>query len=87
MYAASPHGAARLPLMNTFARPADIGLKIKSQSRSQIKRSQRAAAPTWGLGAFSKKLVGCQAAIAGKPAPTKIKSQPRASYHSTENER
>jgi hypothetical protein len=38
MYAATPHGAARLPRMNTYARPADgVGAKIKSQIKSQIK--------------------------------------------------
>ncbi|MGN8032669.1 hypothetical protein ACTJKS_24110, partial [Pseudomonas sp. 22189] len=29
-------------------------------------------APTGKLSAFSQNLVGCQAAIAGKPAPTRI---------------
>ena len=45
MYAATPHGAARLPRMNTFARPADGGENQKPDQK-QIKRSQPSAAPT-----------------------------------------
>jgi len=36
----------------------------------KIKRSQPPAAPTLGLGEVSWGLVGCEAAIAGKPATT-----------------
>jgi hypothetical protein len=62
--------------MDTFARPAEgakiksqVKIKSQSQSQSQIKRSQPSAAlQDW---VFSvRNLVGCQAAIAGKPAPT-----------------
>ena len=40
-----------------------------------------------GLGAFSKRLVGCQAAIAGKPAPTKINSRSHPLFTTQHDER
>jgi len=36
MYAAAPHGAARLPRMNTFARPADGGEDQKPKQDQKI---------------------------------------------------
>jgi hypothetical protein len=44
MYAASPHGAARLPLMNTSARPADGAEDQKQYQKPEPEPDQKIAA-------------------------------------------
>jgi hypothetical protein len=77
MYAAAPHGAARLTPGWTPTLGLPKGLKIKShiKSRSQAKAKAKAKADQkiaafgssyMGLGVFSWILVGCQAAFASK---------------------
>ncbi len=69
------------PRMNTYARPAEGAKnqephqKPEPEPEPEPEPDQKIAAfgsSYMGLGAFSKRLVGCQAAIAGKPAPTEI---------------
>ena len=40
MYAATPHGATRLPRMNTYARPADGGQNQKPEQKPQQEPDQ-----------------------------------------------
>ena len=64
------------PRMNTYARPAEGAEDQKPNQELEPKQSQSRSKDhslrqfLLGLGAFSKRLVGCQAAFASKPAPT-----------------
>ena len=70
---------APTPRMDTYARPAEgaedqkPGQEPKPKPKpKQIKRSQPSAVSTGDWMYSVKNLVGCQAAIAGKPAPTTL---------------
>jgi len=74
MYAASPHGAARLPPDGHLRSACRRGKKSKATSKAEAEAEAEAEADqkiaAFGssyteVGVFSWKLVGCQAAIAG----------------------
>jgi hypothetical protein len=80
MYAASPHGAARLPPDEHLRSACRWGKRSKTKAKAKADQKIAAFGSSY-IGLFHfKRLAGCKAAIAGKPAPTGIEFKLSYSY-------